>query len=87
MFSDYEIKETTKQAADKILDAFQILIGGLAAAGEARIPTSRDSDFRLLSNPFVRSSQILLQPGVNFLIEKPAVFTFENPVVLVVPND
>ena len=28
VFSDYEIKETAKQAADKILDAFQIKIGG-----------------------------------------------------------
>ena len=28
VFSDYEIKETARQAADKILDAFQIKIGG-----------------------------------------------------------
>jgi hypothetical protein len=28
VYSDYEIKETAKQAADKILDAFQIKLGG-----------------------------------------------------------
>ena len=28
VFTDYEIKETAKQAADKILDAFHVKIGG-----------------------------------------------------------